>query len=514
MTLKKAKKTAPKKAAKQSEAKKPAAKKALPKSAAKAAAKKAPKKSKSAGRGSAKAGKRADTPVKLTFMPEKGAPIVHLELALINGSLRDPQGKDGVASLTLSMLLRGTRRRPAKEFHRALDGLGAEISLGKYKESMRIYGTVLADKLPEFMDLLDEALTEPAFDEAEFKKLKEQLHSSFKDELGSDDDIADRRFQEQLLWGNPYGRMTAGSLETLPNLQLEDLRAFHQAYFRRGDFVLGASGSFDQKFLERRLKEILAKLPEGSAGRLEAPAPSFKAARTLLLLDKPGRTQGQIIVGAPGVCFDDKDYFAMLIANHVFGGGSFSARLMKEVREKRGWSYGAYSFYRSGRKPLYFAMQSTPSNKDTIPALNLMVELLEDYAKNGITKAEFDFAKKSLVNQSAFLQDTVRKRLDNKITEEVLKLPKGFYDKYRDRLMGLTHAQVQSAIKRKVDPTRLFAVILGDADALKADVATLKGYNTIWKRKFDEAPVDLATVSPLILSPGSEARKEISKRKR
>lgn len=504
MTLKKAKKTSPKKAAKKAAPKKAAQKAPAKKPAAKSAVK-------------AKVKAKAPKPTRLAdmvMMPEKGAPIVHLELALINGSLRDPMGKDGVASLTLSMLLRGTRRRPAAEFHRALDGLGAEISLGKYKESMRIYGTVLADKLPEFMDLLDEALTEPAFDEGEFKKLKEQLHSSFKDELGSDDDIADRRFQEQLLWGNPYGRMTSGSLETLPNLQLEDLRAFHQAYFRQGDFVLGASGGFDAKFLERRLKEILAKLPDGSAGRLEAPAPSFKKARTLLLLDKPGRTQGQIIVGAPGVCFDDKDYFAMLIANHVFGGGSFSARLMKEVREKRGWSYGAYSFYRSGRKPLYFAMQSTPSNKDTIPALNLMVELMEDYAKNGITKAEFEFAKKSLVNQSAFLQDTVRKRLDNKITEEVLKLPKGFYDKYRDRLMSLTHAQVQGAIKRKVDPTRLFTVILGDADALAADVATLKGYTTIWKRKFDEPPVDLATVDAMILSPASEGRKEKPKKKR
>jgi zinc protease len=276
---------------------------------------------------------------------------------------------------------------------------------------------------------------------------------------------------------------------------------------------MGASGGFDKKFLERRLKELLAKLPGGSAGRLEAPAPVFKPSRNLLMLDKPGRTQGQIIIGAPGVSFEDKDYFALLIANHVFGGGSFSARLMKEVREKRGWSYGAYSFYRSGRKPLYFAMQSTPSNKDTIPALNLMVELMEDYAEKGISKEEFAFAKKSLVNQSAFLQDTVRKRLDNKITEEVLKLPKGFYDKYRERLMGLTHAQVQAAIKRKVDPSRLFTVILGDADALKSDIGTLKGYTKIWRRKFDEAPTDLSALNAMILSPAGKPRKEISKAK-
>lgn len=486
--------------------KKPVAKKK--KLAAQAKPKKAPAKKKPA--------KKAKGPKlnPLVLMPEKGAPIVHLELAMINGSLRDPIGKDGVASLTLSMLLRGTRKKDAKEFHRVLDSLGAEISLGKYKESMRFYGMVLSDKLPELMDLLEEMLTEPAFSEGEFKKLKEQLRSSFLDELGSDEDIADRRFQEYLLWGNSYGRMTSGSLQCLDKLELQDLKDFHATYFRSGDFIMGASGGFEPKALTKRLGEIMGKLPSGTAGRMDAKAPELKKARTLLLLDKPGRTQGHIQIGAPGVSFEDKDYFAMLIANHVFGGGSFSARLMKEVREKRGWSYGAYSYYRSGRKPLYFAMQSTPSNKDTIPALNLMVELLEDYAKNGITKEEFDFAKKSLVNQSAFLQDTVRKRLDNKITESVMKLPKGFYDNYRKRLMQLTYAQVQAAIRRKVDPSRLFVVILGSAEALEADISTLKGYSTIWKRKFDEAPTDLGSVGPFILTGQRSTGKEISSKKK
>ena len=494
MTKKTVKKAAKK--AKKSAARKPAPKKAL---------KAAPKNAKR---------KPAAKPAEMVFMPEKNAPIVHLELALINGSLRDPAGKDGVASLTLSMLLRGTRSKKAADFHLALDSLGAEISLGKYKESMRVYGMVLAEKLPQFMDLLDEMLTEPAFPEEEFQKLKGQLRSTFMDELGSDEDIADRRFQEHLLWGNPYGRMTAGSLETIDQLQLEDVKRYHAEYFRGADFVLGASGGFDRKYLERRFQQILAKLPAGTAGRLEAGAPVFRQARNLLLLDKPGRTQGQIIVGAPGVAFDDKDYFSMLIANHVFGGGSFSARLMKEVREKRGWSYGAYAFYRSGRKPLYFAMQSIPSNKDTIPALELMVQLLEDYAKKGITKEEFAFAKKSLVNQSAFLQDTVRKRLDNKITEQVMKLPKGFYDNYRKRLQGLTHAQVQAAIKRKVDPSRLFAVILGDVAALEGDLQKLKGYSKIWRKKFDEAPGDPNVASPLIVASRRSARKEVSSSKK
>ena len=426
--------------------------------------------------------------LRLIFLPEKNGPLVHFEFALRHGSLRDPEGKDGVASLTASMLLRGTKKRTAAEFHRELDNLGAEIHLGKYKESLRIHGMVLADKITPFLALFEEMLTEPAFPEDEFLKVREQVRSSLLDELGSDDEIADRRFQEYLLWGNLYGRMTSGSLETLSNITAADLREFHATYFRQEDFVVGASGGFDRRQLEKRFREILGRLPAGSAGSIDAAGPEIAKRRSLLFLDKPGRSQCQITVGSLGVSFAEKDYFAMMVANHVFGGGSFSARLMKEVREKRGWSYGAYSWFRSGKKPLYFAMHSVPSNKDAFPALDLMLDLFRDYAKKGITKEEYAFAKQSLVNQSAFLQDTLRKRLDNKVSEAVMGLPEGFYDTYQKKLVRLTHAEVQKAIRRRVDPSRIFALVLGSRAELAADLEKVKGFSKVWERKFDEAP--------------------------
>ncbi|HEY8278762.1 MAG TPA: pitrilysin family protein [Bdellovibrionota bacterium] len=444
---------------------------------------------------------------KLILLPEKKGPLVHLEFALTNGSLRDPAGKEGVASLTLSMLLRGTQKRSSQEFHRALDNIGGEIHLGKYKESQRIYGVCLSDKLPAFLDLVEEMLVEPAFREDEFVKIRDQMRSSLLDELGSDDEIADRRFQEYMLWGNSYGRMTSGSLESLGNISAGDLKTFHQKYFRAADFVVGASGGFDKAKLEKRLKALLARLPQDSSGRLDAEAPSFRAGKALLLLDKPNRTQAQIYVGSPGISFSHKDYFAMLIANHVFGGSSFSARLMKEVREKRGWSYGCYSWYRSGKQPLYFGMHAVPSNKDALPALKLMLQLFQQYGREGVTKQEFDFAKKSLVSQSAFLQDALRKRLDHKVTEAVLGLPKGFYDGYQRKLASLTYAQVQKAVKKHVDPTRIFALVLGSVDQLGVNDQGAKGFSKVWMRKFDEPAMDLSAANPYIVAGRGESRK-------
>lgn len=437
---------------------------------------------------------------RFVLMPEKGAPIVHLELAVLNGALSDPQGKDGCSSFLLSMLLRGTEKYSAEEFHEKLDFLGAEISLGKYKESMRVYCAVLSEKLPEFLDLLEQMIVFPRFSHEEMEKLREQIRGAFTDELGSDDDIADRRFQEYLLWGSPYGRMTSGSLQTVDKIQVEDLKEFHKEFFRSGDFVVGASGGFDKKAFTKRMEEMLKKLPGGSAGKRSAQAPEIKKGKHLLLVDKPERSQTQLMIGTKGVSVESKDYFALQIANHVFGGGSFSARLMKEVREKRGWSYGAYSYFRAGKKPLYFAMQTVPSNKDTIPALNLMLDLFRDYARNGISKEEFEFAKKSLVSQAAFLQDTNRKKLDNKVNEIVLDLPKGFYDRYQKTMAAISYSKVQSAIRKNMDPSRLFVLILGTVSSLESDLSGIKGFSKVWKRSFDEPPTDLSKATPYIVS--------------
>jgi len=457
---------------------------------------------------------------KLILMPEKNAPLVHIELALMNGSLRDPGGKAGTASLMLSMLLRGTQKHSAEKFHEILDGMGAEIHLGKYRESLRIHGVVLKESLTPFLDLIDEMVNSPAFSPEEFAKIKNQFRSSMIDELGSDDDIADRRFQEYMLWGNPYGRMTSGGLETIDQITLEDLKKFHADYFRASDFVVGATGGFEKADLKKKLSAIFKKMPAKGPGRMQIEAPTWKKERNMLLLDKPERSQAQVLVGSVGVAFDDKDYFPMLIANHVFGGSSFSARLMKEVREKRGWSYGAYSWYRAGRKPLYFGMQSVPSNKDAVPAMKLMIELLEQYGKKGVTKDEFQFAKGSLVSQGAFLQDTMRKRLDNKVTEAVMGLKEGYFDHYQGKLKKVSHSHVQAAIKRKVKPDQLFALVLTTISSIEADLKTLRGFKNVWRHNFQDAPQGLwgAEVgkspnksTPKIIQKKKKARKAVSR---
>ncbi|NUM88693.1 MAG: insulinase family protein [Bdellovibrionales bacterium] len=427
----------------------------------------------------------------ILLLPDKSSPLVFVDFALTRGSFYDPPQKAGLASLTLSLMFRGTQRRSNAEFHRALDNLGAEMSLGKFKESLRIYGVVLAEKVHPFLDLLEEMILEPRFPEDEFVKLKDQFRSALLDELGSDDDIAERRFQEYLLYGHPYGLVTSGSLASLERITLDDVKQFHAKNFRAPHVIFAATGGFASSAMRTRMSKILARMPKHAAITEEADPPEMPRGRHLLLLNKPDRTQSQILIGTRGVSFRDPDYLPMAMANHVFGGGSFSARLMTEVRVKRGWSYGAYSWFRSGRVPMFFAMSAVPSNKDTAACVKLMLDLYESFARKGITKKEFSFARTSLLNQSAFLQDTLRKRLENKVTEKILGLPAGFYDSYVARLRRVTHAQVVRAVRRQTDPKSVFALVLGSAEAVESELKGLEGFPNFHRRSFDEEPVAL-----------------------
>ncbi len=431
---------------------------------------------------------------KFILLADKSSPVVYLDLAFTRGAIQDPQGKAGVSSLMGSLMLRGTTARNAAEFHRALDNLGAEIHLGKFKESLRIYGTVLAEKLDRFLDLVEEMLTSPAFSEDEFRKLKDQFRSSLLDELGDDGEIAERRFQEYMLYGHPYGQSTSGSLTSIDKIEISDLRAYYRTHLRAPNAIWAAAGGFDSAKLKARLEKILAKLPQENLPAGEIEVPSVPSGKNLLILNKPGRTQSQIYIGGQGISYRDPDYLPMALANHVFGGGSFSARLMTEIRVKRGWSYGAYSYFRAARQPLYFGMHAIPSNKDTAAAVDLMMKLYEKFRKKGLTKEEFQFAKTSLVNQSAFLQDTLRKRMENKVSEAVLGLPKGYYDSYTKRLRALRYAQVQSSIRRHVNPENLLILVLCSEDIIGNDLKSLKGLRSIHLRNFDEEP--RALISP------------------
>ena len=207
----------------------------------------------------------------------------------------------------------------------------------------------------------------------------------------------------------------------------------------------------------------------------KVPPPENGAERRLLIVDKPDRTQTQIYLGQVGVRMTDSSFFPLYLGNYAFGGNTFSARLMVEIRVKRGWSYGATSAFRFGTQPRSWSAHLFPASKDAPNALTETLKLVDDLRINGITQDEFAFAQRSLVNSSGFMYNTPQKRVENKLLERTLNLPDGFMISYGPELSKLTLSQVNSALKDFIQPGKVAIEVLGTAKDLKGPISQAAG---------------------------------------
>jgi zinc protease len=184
--------------------------------------------------------------------------------------------------------------------------------------------------------------------------------------------------------------------------------------------------------------------------------------RRLLLVDKPERTQTQILVGTLGTSPHDEDHVPLVVGNAVFG-GTFTSRLMREIRSKRGWSYGASTRTAVDRRRQAWSMWTFPSAQDSGPCLKLAIELLESWVGGGVTQREVTFIQRYLVRSHAFEVDTAPKRLHQALDVELLALPSDYFTAWVAKVRGVTVENATSAITRRIRTDDLLTVVVGTA---------------------------------------------------
>ncbi|MGH7296956.1 MAG: M16 family metallopeptidase, partial [Polyangiaceae bacterium] len=206
------------------------------------------------------------------------------------------------------------------------------------------------------------------------------------------------------------------------------------------------------------------------------PEPTMRPGRHLLLADKPERTQTQILVGTLGTSAHDEDHVPLVVANAVFG-GTFTSRLMREVRSKRGWSYGASARTGVDRHRQSWVMWTFPAAEDAAPCLALTLKLMEAWVTGGVTPREISFIQRYLVRSHAFEVDTAAKRLHQALDVELLSLPADYYSSWTDRVRAVTPEAASAAVRNRIHPQDVLAVVVGTAsqvlEPLKAAVPGL-----------------------------------------
>ena len=182
--------------------------------------------------------------------------------------------------------------------------------------------------------------------------------------------------------------------------------------------------------------------------------------RRLVIVDKPDRTQTQILIGCLGSNARDDDHVALLVANTIFG-GTFTARMTQEVRSKRGWSYGAYSNLPIDRQRQSFSMWTFPKADDAGACLKLELDMLSELREKGVTKQELSWAKRYLVRSHCFAIDTAAKRVGLALDQALYDLPEDYYTRYLERVQAVTLDQANAAVQNRLSVEDVLVTVVG-----------------------------------------------------
>lgn len=401
----------------------------------------------------------------LLIEANRDLPLVRVQVALRTGAGDDPPADDGLCNFATELMARSAGGRTRAEIDAAFDALGTNLDVMSDCDGASFELTVLKEKLEPALALLADVLLRPDFPAIEAQKLKRELGAQL-DELRDDDGQLARRYFTRALYGDhPYGRTVLGTSTSLARLTVDAARAWHAAALRGGNLVFGLAGDVEHEPVQATLQRHFAALPAGESLEGARPAPSRRRGRRLTLVDKPERTQSQILIGQPAPQWSDPDYLALQVATTAFG-GTFTARLMEEVRSKRGLSYGASARLGQGRGAKALVAHVFPSLEQTPETLELVLRLFGDWVKEGLTQDEVEFARGYLAKSFAFGLATPEDRLDLRTTLALCGMPADYPDTFAARVTQVTLADTQRALTRHLTADDLEIVVVCTADEL------------------------------------------------
>ena len=406
----------------------------------------------------------------LVLETSKVLPLVSIVVAFRSGAALDEAGKEGRARLAVRMLRRGSKGLDAASTEAALDRLGAELGAEVSTSSVVVYAQVLSRNLPQVADLLRRILAEPEFPKDELGHLLRETKAEIVDSRDNDRALCDKFFRRALFDGHPYGRTVRGTDASLDQLGDADVRAAHALHLRPNDAIVAFAGDVDEPAARELAEKILSGLAPGTSTPDPVTEPTPKAGRHLVFVDKPERTQTQILIGSLGTSAHDPDHVPLSVANGVFG-GTFTSRLMREVRSKRGWSYGASARLSLERHRHSFAMWTFPAAKDAAACIALEIELLAKAIEGGITPRELTFMQRYLVRSHAFEVDTAQKRVHQELDVELLGLPADSHSAWLDKVRAVTVDQANAALRARLSTKDLLVTVVGTASELLAPIS-------------------------------------------
>lgn len=403
--------------------------------------------------------------VEAWLVEEHSVPLMALRFAFDGGNSQDPAGKDGLANFITAMMDEGAGDLTSEQFQERMEDISMRMSFEDSKDSL--YGSfeTLTANRDAAIALLKLAIQKPHFDTEAVDRIRQQLLANLAYSDKDPDKVAAREWFATAYAGHPYGRPANGTAETVAKITHDDLAAFHKRTFARDTLKVVAVGDIDAATLGKLLDDVFGGLPaKASLVPVAKTEPVNAGSQTVIDMAVP---QSVAVFGLGAFARKDPDFMTAFVINHILGGGGFSAKLMEEVREKRGLAYSVYSYIQPFQHTSVLNGSVATKNESMAESLNIIRTELRKMADNGASDEDLRAAKDYLTGSYALRFDT-----NSKIATQLLGLlQEGFgpdYVETRNKLVeAVTVDDVKRVAKRLLKVDDLIVTIVGRPAGIK-----------------------------------------------
>lgn len=397
------------------------------------------------------------------LVEEPAIPIVAIEMSFRGGSWLDPEGREGLARMTFSLLEEGAGDLDAIAFENRASEISARMGFGASRDHVSVSARFLVETLDESVDLLALAMTRPRFDDEPVARIRQQILSGIRQSETDPDAQMRQAWRERAYPGHPYGRDLQGSAESIQAITVDELEATRARLLTQDGASIAIVGAIDAARAGEvvdRLLSGLAKDAPPAAPRVETDPP---AGVHVVQEDVP---QSSALMGHRGLRRSDPDYITAYVMNHILGGGGFSSRLTTEVREKRGLAYGVYSYLTESDGAEFIMASVSTANTRIAESLEVMRGEWTRMVEDGVTEDELSAAKTYLTGSFPLRFDSNAKIANFLVFMQREGLGRDYLDRRTGLIEAITVEDIARVAKRLLNPEALSVVVVGMPEGL------------------------------------------------
>ena len=406
----------------------------------------------------------------------RAVPLISVLVLVRRGAAADPPGHEGLAAITGDLLDEGCGELDALALHEALGRIGAQLETEVGSDATLLGLTVLSRFADRGMVLLADMVREPRLDARDFERVRDLRLNRLVQLRDMPPALADRAFTELVYGRHPYGHLAIGSEETLRRVSLESARAFHAGGYVPANVTVIAAGDGSHDGLAAQVERVFGDWTPGAGVAAEDAAvlvPPLPPTARLALLHRPAAAQSELRIGHMSVARNDADYLRLLVLNMVLG-GQFVSRINMNLREDKGYTYGARTGFEARRGPGPFLLQASVQSEATAAAIRESIgEISAIRGERPVTRQELETGRAALTRGYPRNFETAEQVARAAAQMALHDLPDDYYSTFVPRVLAIDEAAVTEAAARHLDPSRLLTIIVGDRDRIAPTLASL-----------------------------------------